>query len=294
MLTPCRVCDTNADCDDGNPCTDDICNVTVCLNPPLDGGACEDGDPCTMGDVCLNAICQSGPAGLCNDGDQDGKSDDVDECTTFAWTALPTKPPNQNPLKFGFALTRSGDGSRHMLYKGLFNPAPSHPIVINPAIYGLHIYAEDGSGPVYDVSLPGGMGCMPGEGWERLGSGFRITWRYRNQSGAVPPACLPGSAQGITSLQIKAKRLDVKGALQFKLKATNPTLLHDPTGPLTRFEVAIALAAQPAPGVASIQARAGQCCEALFTGNPVSRSIKPYCRPKPETGTIDSLICTGP
>jgi hypothetical protein len=48
---------------------------------------------------------------------------------------------------------------------------------------------------------------------QRVGAGFRITWRYRNQSGSVPPDCLPGSAHGIKSVQIKAKRLDVKGAL---------------------------------------------------------------------------------
>ena len=293
MLAPCRVCDTNADCADGNPCTDDICNTTVCLNPPLNGGMCEDGDPCTMGDVCFDGICQSGPAGTCNDADQDGKSDDADECTTLAWTEPPTKPPNQNPLKFGFMLNRLADGSRKMLLKGLFNPAPSQPIVINPAVNGLHIYAEDLAGPFYDVSLPGGQGCTPGDGWKRIGAGFRITWRYRNQSGAVPPDCLPGSAGGITSMQIKAKRLDVKGALQFKIKANNPTLLHDPTQPLSRLQISLALAAQSAPGVASKQAKAGQCAEALFTGNPISSSSKPYCRAKPASGTVDSLTCKG-
>ena len=58
------------DCDDGDPCTTDVCT--------LDGGCqhldntapCEDGDPCTTGDTCSGGACQTGPGTLaCSDGD---------------------------------------------------------------------------------------------------------------------------------------------------------------------------------------------------------------------------------
>jgi hypothetical protein len=57
-----------ADCDDGNPCTNDYCD-------PEDGQCghangtdpCEDGDPCTQGDVCAEGACVPGPVPSCDD-----------------------------------------------------------------------------------------------------------------------------------------------------------------------------------------------------------------------------------
>jgi hypothetical protein len=55
--TPC----TPQTCDDGNPCTEDHCDVLVgCQHAPLTGPACDDGDPCTGGDHCIAGLC-SGP-----------------------------------------------------------------------------------------------------------------------------------------------------------------------------------------------------------------------------------------
>jgi hypothetical protein len=59
-LMPCQVCQSSADCIDGDPCTDDICNVVSCLNPVHDGLPCSDGDPCTIGDQCIADACVSG------------------------------------------------------------------------------------------------------------------------------------------------------------------------------------------------------------------------------------------
>ena len=134
-LLPCRVCTTGADCDDGNPCTDDVCDVTQCLNPPLDDSPCEDGDPCSVNDFCQDGICVSGPVGTCNDADQDGKSDATDECTTLIWTAPPTKRPDQNPLRFIYGVKRlsAPDAEQRFLVKGKFNVAPSQPLLIDPS-----------------------------------------------------------------------------------------------------------------------------------------------------------------
>lgn len=94
-------------------------------------------------------------------------------------------------------------------------------------------------------------------------------------------------------MQIKDRRQSSKAALQFKIKARNASLLRLPTTPLTRVQASIALAAQPATGVASPQAEAGQCAEALFTGNPIATTSKPSCKPKLSDGAITGVRCKG-
>jgi hypothetical protein len=60
--------------DDGNACTDDVCNMGLCTHPSLtDGTACSDGSVCTVDDVCVTGICQGGTPLECQD---------ANECTT--------------------------------------------------------------------------------------------------------------------------------------------------------------------------------------------------------------------
>ncbi|MEC9072703.1 MAG: hypothetical protein VX938_10005, partial [Myxococcota bacterium] len=58
-------------CDDENPCTDDTCDPVVadgCVHIPTEA-ACDDGDPCTEGDACDEGACVPGEAKSCDDGD---------------------------------------------------------------------------------------------------------------------------------------------------------------------------------------------------------------------------------
>ena len=56
------------ECDDGKPCTKDICLPGGgCLHEDAEA-PCSDGDPCTVGDVCEAGECVSGPAPDCDDG----------------------------------------------------------------------------------------------------------------------------------------------------------------------------------------------------------------------------------
>ena len=61
----CTVTRTRS-CDDGNACTNDVCNdVSGCASTPVaNGGACNDGNPCTTSDVCQAGTC-AGPALAC-------------------------------------------------------------------------------------------------------------------------------------------------------------------------------------------------------------------------------------
>ena len=57
-------------CNDGNPCTQDLCDpVTGCKFPPASAG-CSDGNSCTFGDFCEDGQCQPGVTLNCDDGNQ--------------------------------------------------------------------------------------------------------------------------------------------------------------------------------------------------------------------------------
>jgi hypothetical protein len=56
-----------ANCNDGNPCTDDICQPDQgCVNTPNDG-ACNDGNPCTDADHCAGGFCVPETVTDCDD-----------------------------------------------------------------------------------------------------------------------------------------------------------------------------------------------------------------------------------
>jgi len=63
-------CFSNADCDDANQCTDDICDLltNICDNPnDPDGQSCDDFERCTEPDTCQSGVCTGGP-NLCVSG----------------------------------------------------------------------------------------------------------------------------------------------------------------------------------------------------------------------------------
>ena len=58
----------DTDCDDGDPCTDDLCDHGACLHP-LNASDCDDGDLLTGDDLCAAGICQGTNLCDCDDGD---------------------------------------------------------------------------------------------------------------------------------------------------------------------------------------------------------------------------------
>ena len=64
----CAGCTTDADCDDSNPCTDDLCDAANTCQNTNNPASCDDGDACTMNDVCSNGVCAGEPL----DADSDG------------------------------------------------------------------------------------------------------------------------------------------------------------------------------------------------------------------------------
>ena len=55
-------------CDDGNPCTEDICDGSGgCIYNYYNGLPCDDGNQCTISDVCSEGVCLSGQQMMCDD-----------------------------------------------------------------------------------------------------------------------------------------------------------------------------------------------------------------------------------
>jgi hypothetical protein len=67
--TQCQNVPDDSLCDDGNPCTNDVCVPGAgCRNKPVqDAVDCDDGDPCTLGDECQFGTC-AGAALTCPGG----------------------------------------------------------------------------------------------------------------------------------------------------------------------------------------------------------------------------------
>jgi len=60
-------CTANDDCDDANPCTNDICESGECVYSSISGISCDDGNPCTINDTCSDGECIGTPKS-CDDG----------------------------------------------------------------------------------------------------------------------------------------------------------------------------------------------------------------------------------
>ena len=52
-----NTCDAASECDDGNPCTDDVCDGAGLCEQRNNTSPCNDGDPLTGGDVCTDGAC---------------------------------------------------------------------------------------------------------------------------------------------------------------------------------------------------------------------------------------------
>ena len=56
-------------CDDDDPCTEDLCAESGCVHNPLSDVLCDDDDPCTVSDSCVAGECVGTGELTCDDGD---------------------------------------------------------------------------------------------------------------------------------------------------------------------------------------------------------------------------------
>lgn len=163
------ACTSVADCDDGNPCTDELCDDTLgCVYANVNR-ACDDGNACSSGDACNAGTCVGGPI--------------ASGCTSCQAAAV--LPPGGGT----FTGVTSGTGSLTGSC-GSTGPSPERVYSWTPTASGTAVIATCGSGTLYDSVLHvhagtcGGAdlgcnddtaGCVTGEPNDHHGSRVSLT-----------------------------------------------------------------------------------------------------------------------
>jgi hypothetical protein len=105
---------------------------------------------------------------------------------------------------------------------------------VSPDTDGLRLVVAERTGVtvtgLLDVTLPAGLRggpevCVPADGWRP--NRPRTSFSYSNRSGAVPPACDPASARGVSKLKL-TNRSSIGRGLSVSLKGSGMT--WKPTG----------------------------------------------------------------
>jgi hypothetical protein len=267
-----------------------------------DNASTLDNSAFTVANFRSSSLCCSISDPNAPDSDCDGILDDADPCTN-------RNPLQQTTWKSAVILKNPDEPGKHgLLAKGFFNPFGMSQAV-DPLTKGIHFRLEDSEGILYDVSIPPGarsdpspptLHCNAKDGWQVSQVGARTIWRYTNVSGLLPapgdtlPDCT-GSAQGVFRVVVKDLTDTSRAAHQFMVKARNGTFPHAPAFPVTLMHADFAVAAQPSPGEASVEAIGGQCAELRFDGAPLDADPpKPFCREVPNSRFPKRIVCRGP
>jgi Thermolysin metallopeptidase, catalytic domain len=267
------ACDLGDEDDDNDGCADDVDPAP--LVPSVDD------DLDFLGLDCDN--CAEVPNPAQEDADDDGDGDACSVCTRVAWQEPPTTPPDQNPA--GATLQLSAKGPLGSLRaRGAFNPAGA-VAPLDPSASGVQVRLADGSGALLDVFVPptaAGLPCGSGDGWNAKGASFS----YANRSGALPPLCVAGSAQGLSSVRITDERA-VGGAVLYSLGGKGVPLPQGLAAPVRFLQLDLALGEPPAPGVPSPEGAAGVCAESLLRVGAAGTA----CRISQKDGVVRSVRC---
>ncbi|HEV7732876.1 MAG TPA: right-handed parallel beta-helix repeat-containing protein [Candidatus Binatia bacterium] len=174
-------------------------------------------------------------------------------------TFVPPPPPPQPlcvdgaPLAATLTFAKVGgtSGDEKLTVTGTVSLPAGTPTTLDPVTQGLQLLIDQpGMPPIAFLRLtavngpipPGapGNGCDPKDGWKGT--------TYTNRSGAVlPPACPPGSAQGLRSVKLKDRRAKGKG-IGVTAKVSGATL-PAPTAPV---RITIVFGASPEAGAAGL------------------------------------------
>ncbi|MCP5057973.1 MAG: hypothetical protein GY937_14805 [bacterium] len=113
---------------------------------------------------------------------------------------------------------------------------------------------------------------------------------YVNASGALPPACVPGSAAGLKRVTLEDHGI---AGIRYEVSAQGLSWPGSPNASFFRF--AMAFEPQPAPGIASASAQAGLCLEVVAprTGSNLSCRVVKKKRARPRWKRIRRYDCAG-
>ncbi len=170
-------CVINADCDDGNPCTDDACIASNCQNTN-NTAACDDGVFCNGNDVCNAGAC----APIVADGVANGTFDGGGSWTSAPGGGSITYPGNLNVVgtnagSGGFSLSSQGNVTVNganlefdlLSYSGSDSGDWDYPVFyLNGTYYGLN---SNGTLGAATTGGTGGGGSVDNAG--QVGSAIR-------------------------------------------------------------------------------------------------------------------------
>jgi uncharacterized repeat protein (TIGR01451 family) len=123
------ACQSNVDCDDHNPCTDDACqnpgtSTAACVHVN-NTAPCSDGNACTSSDVCRGGVCTGSTAVVCTPSDQ---CHVAGTCNPATGACANPPAPNGTACNDGDACTRN-DACQAGICMGSADPActTNHP-----------------------------------------------------------------------------------------------------------------------------------------------------------------------
>ena len=266
------TCDVGDDDDDNDGCSD--------ADDPAPLAASVDADFDFLGLDCDN--CAEVPNPQQEDADDDGAGDACSACSRIDWQAPPSTPPDQNPAAARIQISSADRPGRAKLRaSGEFTPAGAPEL--HPDVTGVQLRLADGNGVVTEVAVPGGLApCDPADVWKVKDLAFS----YTNKSGALPPGCAPGSAQGLSQLRLTDER-GVGGAIVFDARWKNATLAGPLARPVRFLQLDLVLGTPPDPGIPSAEGLAGECAESVLrVGTPVTD-----CRISEKDGVVRGVRC---
>jgi hypothetical protein len=268
------ACDVGDDDDDNDGCSDaiDPAQFTPSVDDDLD----------FLGLDCDN--CADVPNPAQEDSDDDGDGDACSVCARVDWEEPPALPPDQNPSGASIQLSVKGT-TLSLKASGAFNPAGGAPL--DPSASGVQVRLADAGGALLEVFVPpaaAGLPCGQGDGWTLKNA----THVYANRSGALPPLCLPGSAQGLSSLKLTDDRAGASGAVLYGVGGKAIPLPGGIAVPVRFLQLDLAFGEPPAPGVPSAAGEAGVCAEGILRIGAAGSA----CRITQKDGAVKSVRCT--
>jgi len=125
-------------------------------------------------------------------------------------------------------------GDERLVMSGHIPSPPGSPVVFDPVNTGAQLLVEEVpfESPdfftVFELShrttpIPAGApgtGCDPMDGWVQSASSAV----YTNRSNALPPACLPGSANGLVRMKLRDRR-QLDGSIAYKVRTRDSVVV---------------------------------------------------------------------
>lgn len=113
-------------------------------------------------------------------------------------------------------------GQQQFRMKGMFGAGTAFVPDFDPVTQGALLFASNAIGTLALYQIPPGAvgvgGCGPEDGWTHS----RRNYTYRNVSGALPPACVPSSSNGIQKVVLRDER-DNRSRIRYAIIARGVT-----------------------------------------------------------------------